>query len=125
MRLPKDLADLGQGRAGSQHRGGGAVAQAVGTCRCDAGTLAGTPHDSGHVGDAHRADWSPHAQEQRPALDPGAPVGQVGSQRLTDIDGQGEAIPTRPLAPHHELAVVPVDVVEGKPCDLAGTKPEP
>lgn len=73
MRLTKDLADLDQGRAGSQHHGSGAVTQVVSARQRDAGTLAGPPDDLGHAGGAHRADWRLHAQEQRPALDPGRP----------------------------------------------------
>ena len=37
---------------------------------------------------------------------------QVGDQRLPDVDGQGQALPAPPFAPHHQLAVAPVEVIE-------------
>jgi hypothetical protein len=49
---------------------------------------------------------------------------QIGGNRVAHLDGHGQPIEARALAADYELSRAPVEIVETKPCHLAGTKTE-
>jgi hypothetical protein len=64
--------------------------------------------------------------EQRPAQGAsGAPIAQIGRDRLADIGRQRQLLNAVALAMHPELAGAPVDVLQRQGGDLADTQPEP
>ena len=51
-------------------------------------------------------------------------MAQIGDDGLADVGGQRQPLPASPLAAHHHLAVVPVDILQREGGHLTGSQPE-
>jgi hypothetical protein len=77
-----------------------------------------------HVG-GDRPSWCPAGEEHRRQFALRAGLGEIGDQRLTDVDRQRESVDPAGLAADGDLADAPVHVVQFQSGDLNRPQPQP
>ena len=118
--MTQHLGDLGEGGPGLEHPRGSGVPQPMSTHRLEPCAPTGMPHEGAYRGGAQSLKGCASADKESTTLSV-VPIGtQVGNQGLPNINGQGKALVAIRLAPDHELATVPVDVVEAEASNLSG-----
>ena len=119
------LGDLGQSRAGAQHLAGCAVPEPVRARTRQPGPVTGGPYDRRDTGGRQPVPGREHPQEQQAARQGRPAAAGVAGQRLAGIGGKRQPFPAASLAADHDLAVPPVDVIEGQGRDLPDAQPQP
>jgi hypothetical protein len=127
--VAQHLADFGQRCALLQHANGQGMPELMrATMRSvNLGPLECVAHDRADaVGSFHQTtDRRQRAEEEVPVLAGRPTVLQIRGDRSADVDGQRhQALPST-LATNPQLRLVPVDVVQCQPDDLAGAQSQP
>lgn len=114
------LPDLRQRNADADHLARDRVPQTMRPDPRDSRADAGPPDDRRDPATPERADRRSRSQEQLPPLALRPTALQIPSDRFAHSGGQRQPILTATLAVHHDLASMPVDIIERETRRLAG-----
>src|ERR1700759_4587358 len=91
--------------------------------RVDLGTIERVAHNRANpVGTLHQPAYRRDgSKEEMPVWTRGTPMPEISGDRLAHVGGQWQDTLPSALATHAQLSVVPVDVVQRQPDDLAGS----
>ena len=123
--MAEDLGDLRERDPGAGHLASQRVAEPVRPDDRHSRPRAGAAHDAR---DPIGSEWPDRRNSSQEHLTVhsalrAAPA-QVGDDRLADVVRQREAVLVAALAPDHDLAGSPVDVLQAQAGDLAGPQSE-